>query len=306
MEVSVELFLLRMRKKRSSALLPLDDFDGAKSDLRKVAATALAPLVAGNYKGIVGKSLSCEIKTDQTGFSGTITSGAFGFATKVLDVLDGSTAFTKKKTHADQTPFYIKLFIPDGGATGILALQRFGKSGVNDAVRRLLREHIEANYDKVILDVRPLAPDFVMSRYLTKGRAKAVTFIKNSIPADLAEGVSPTAGAKDRPGKVEVRISSSDQAFFGLERLAKLNATQAKVSDAYSFDQFEPDRVKLEVEVGGRPRIVNLNNHANLRCTFDISDDVKDGDDGYPTNSSVAKATLDIIKMLAPTVGVAL
>lgn len=63
MDVAVELFLLRVRKKYSKALLPLDNFDGAGAVLKDVATAALAPLVAGNYKGSVGKSLSCEMTT---------------------------------------------------------------------------------------------------------------------------------------------------------------------------------------------------------------------------------------------------
>lgn len=306
MDVAIELFLLRVRKKYSKVPLPLDDFDDAGTALKDVATTALAPLVAGNYKGAAGKSLSCEMQVEPTGFSGTITSGEFGFATRVVDVSDGSTAFTKKKTHADQIPFYVKFYVPPKGTTAILALQRLGKRGVNEPVRGLLRDYFIQKFENLTLDIRPLAPDFVMKKYLVDGTPKAVTFVKNSIPADFAEGVTPGAQTKDTKGKVEVRISSPVLQLFQMAKLAQLNDSQSKISDAYSFDKFEPDRVKLEVEVAGRTRIVNLNNHANLRCTFDITDQVKIGDDGYPEKTSVAKATAEIMGLLAPSVGVAL
>jgi len=306
MDVAVELFLLRIRQKNSKKQLPLDDFDGAGSALKDIAAKALAPLVAGNYQGTVGKSLSCEMTVDRTGFSGTITSGEYGFATKVMDVTDGSTAFTKTKTHADQIPFYIKLYVPPKGTTALLALQRLGKRGVNDAIRSLLRDYFAKKHEKLIIDIRPLAPDFVMKKYLVDGTPKAITYVKNSIPADFAEGVKPGDEPKDQKGKVEIRITSPLVDYFHVEKLKNLADGQTKVADIFSFNEFEPDRVKLEVEVGGKSRIVNLNNHANLRCNFDITDDVVVGDDGYPTTASVAKAALSLFKMLGPSAGVAI
>jgi hypothetical protein len=303
MEVALEYFIVRVRERRKTALIPLGAIGPKKVSLIDLVDDALQPVKKGNFKEVaLGKSLSLEgYKKSDVGLEGILMVGAYGLAGSVIDVNDGSKAFDKAKHHAEQVPFYFRLHISKGADQGVLILQRLGPSGINGIVRPLIRDHFNERFGEYMLDIAPMVPDFVFQQYMTYGRPKSVTFIKNSIPADYAEVVS--GKTTEQKGSVEVTIKSPNPALFQPKKLAANKAVD-KVSAIYSFEDFEPDTVKMKVEVGGHTRTINLNNHANMRASFDISDRVDEDKSGYPHVKDVADAAQSILKEVAKAAGV--
>lgn len=304
MEVALEYFILRVRQRRNKALLKLDNFDGAGTALLDVIATSFAPLIKGNYKDILGKSLGIVgLIESNVGLEGTLMVGEYGRASSVIDVTDGSKAFDKDKHHAEQVPYYFRVHIPKAGDQGVLILQRLGGGGITSIIKPIIRDHFGAKFDKHTLDIAPMVPDFVFKRYLTAGTPKSVTFIKNSIPADYADRVA--GKRQEMKGSVEVTVKSSERSFFRLQQLAKA-ASVGNIASVYTFDEFVPDQVKMKVDVGGKIRTINLNNHANLRASFDITDKVQEDASGYPNKKDVSAAAQDILGEVAAAAGIKL
>jgi hypothetical protein len=304
MEVALEFFILRVRKSRKTTLLKLDDFDGAGTALLDVVAKAFAPLIKGNYKGVLGKSLGIiGLKKSPVGIEGTLVVGEYGLASSVIDVNDGSKAFDKDKHHAEQVPYYFRVHIPKGGDQGVLILQRLGVGGITSIVKPIIRDYFGSKFDKHTLDIAPMVPDFVFKRYLTKGTPKSVTFVKNSIPADYADRVA--GKRKEMKGSVEVTIKSSEGSFFRPQKLAEA-ASVGKIASVYTFDEFEPDQVKMKIDVGGKTRTINLNNQANLRASFDVTEKVNEDKSGYPNKKDVSAAAQEILVEVAAAAGVKL
>ena len=304
MEVALEFFILRVRRSRKTAQLKLDDFDGAGAAMLNVIANAFAPLIKGNYKGVLGKSLGIiGLKKSPVGLEGTLVVGEYGLASSVIDVNDGSNAFDKDKHHAEQVPYYFRVHIPVGGDQGVLILQRLGVGGITGIVRPVIRDYFMSKFDNHTLDIAPMVPDFLFKRYLAKGTPKSVTFVKNTIPADYADRVA--GKRKEMKGSVEVTIKSSERSFFRLNELAEA-ASVGNIASVYVFDEFEPDQVKMKIDVGGRNRTINLNNQANLRASFDITDKVNEDKSGYPSTKDISVAAQDILVEVAGAAGVKL
>jgi hypothetical protein len=71
------------------------------------------------------------------------------------------------------------------------------------------------------------------------------------------------------------------------------------VSDLIEIESFAPDNVKVEIGLEGRRRVIDFGKLGRLRASFDISEDIKVGPDGYATLSSLKSASADLIKELA-------
>lgn len=297
---------MRVRERRKTDRLPLHNFDGKGGSLLAVALDALKPMINGNdKKSVPGRSLTVEgFNQAATGMSGVLLVGEYGLESKVIDVNDGKTAFEKAKHHAEQIPFYFRLYVPAGGDQGVLVLQRLGNAGITGIVRQPIHDKFKAKNPTLMLDIAPMVPDFVLARYLHQGKPKSISFIRNSIPPDLADKVS--GKSVETKGRVEVTIKAPSPWFFQPDKLAEALKVSGGVKSVYTFDQFEPDKITLKVEVGGRERTINLNNHANLRASFDVSDNVIEGKDGYPTPESVAAAAQTILTEVADVAGIKL
>jgi hypothetical protein len=294
-----------VRKPRSTKLNSLADIDGAGTTLLSALQKALAPLVKGNFKGVPGKTIELKISsTTDVGFDGILKVGEYGLASDVIDVNDGKKAFSKETFHAEQIPFYVRVHVAKGADQGVLVLQRSGVSGVNSVVKSVFRDYFGKKFPDLRIDIQPMAPDFIMKAYLANGKPRSVTFIKNSIPADKADAVA--GKNKELPGKVEVTIKSSDVSFFQPQKLAKNVGKPGGVLNVYTFDEFDPDKIKMKIEVGGKIRTVNMTNPANLRSSFDITDKVGIERSGHPKISDVRKEANDILEDIAPAIGLKL
>ncbi len=305
MDVGLDIYTVSVRVQRSKTKLVLDDFDGAGSSVLEVMKKALAPLVKGNYKGVPEKTLSIkDLKSTATGFDGLVTIGTYGLASDVVDVNDGSTAFSKDKHHADTQPFYFRLYCPAGGNTALLAAQRLGHSGAGSPLRSVFADHFIASHPQYRLLVGAIAPDYVVDKFIKTGTPKSVRFIKNSIPADFADVVS--GKSKESIGSVEIIVKSKNPIFFRKSQVRTALSSVDGIKSVYSFDAFEPDDVKMQVSVNGKIRTVSLANKGKMRTTFDITDSVTLSPSGYPSRASVATQAHDLMKEVGKPLGIKL
>ena len=305
LEVALDFYLVSVREKRKRAMKMelFSNFNGKGLSAITLMAQALTPLVTGNFKGVPGKSLSViDMKTDKNGFSGTLKVGIYGTASEVINVNDGSSAFAKQTHHAEKIPHYFRCYVPDNGSIGYLICERKGTSSISGMIRSIFRESIENANSDYILDIRSLSPDYVVSRYINDGTPKSVSFIKHSIPADRASAISKTATQAE--GSMEVIYRAKDSNFFRKAEVASSVTKVNGIMDVYAFDDFQPDEVKMTVDVGGKLRTLSLQNKRNMRSSFDITDDVGFDADGMPIFADIDAQAVNLIKEMAKTTGI--
>ncbi|SFS87464.1 hypothetical protein [Brevundimonas viscosa] len=305
MEVAIDFYLISIRRKRKRGLklLPFHDFDGKGTSGVAELAKSLIPMVKGNYKGIPEKTITVKnLKTDKVGFIGTFEQGAYGREGDVIDVTTGNSVLKKKKHHAEKIPYYFRVYVPLGADKGYLITQRLGLSGVSGNLKSIFREYFENAHPEYIVDIRSLAPDFIVKRFIKGGEPRSVTFIKHSIPPDYADVVSGKSVQSE--GSIEVTYKSKEKGFFRKKEVANAITSTQGIKSVYAFDDFEPDDVKMTVDVNGKLRTISLQNQRNVRSSFDITDDVKLASSGYPARADVDAQTVILIKELANATGI--
>lgn len=305
MEVALDFYLISIRRKRKRGLkkLQFHDFDGQGASGVTALSTSLGPLVKGNWKDIPEKTLTVKgLKTDDAGITGTLKVGTYGRAAGVIDVNSGAQAFDKKKWHAEEIPHYFRIYVPAGGDQGYFVTERLGLSGVTGLLRQVFRDYFEKAYPDYSLDIVPMSPDFVVKRFIKAGEPRSVSFIKHSIPADYADVVA--GKSKEQPGSVQVTIKSSDSKLFRKSAVSTAITRVDGIKSVYEFEDFEPDDVKMTVDIGGKLRTVSLQNHKNMRSSFDITDDISWNASGYPNQKDVSDQAISLMKEMSKATGI--
>lgn len=305
MEVALDFYLISIRRKRVKGVktLQFDNFDGKGASGVTQLAASLTPMVAGNYKGVPEKTITVRnLSTNSVGFIGTFDLGSYGREADVIDVNSGASVLQKKKHHAENVPFYFRLYVPSGKDVGYLITQRIGLNGISSVLKEIFRSYFNSSYPDYIIDIRSVAPDFIVRRYINDGEPRSVTFIKHSIPADFADVVSGKSVVST--GSVEVTYKSKDKDFFRRKDVASAITTSAGIKSVYAFDDFDPDDIKMTVDIDGKIRTLSLQNHKKMRSSFDITDSVTAGPSGYPVRSDIDSEAESLIKEMAKATGI--
>jgi|GEM_PF-3730961 len=305
MEVALDFSLISIRKKRSRRInqLPFHDFDGKGANALQHISASLQPLTKGNWKEITKKSLSAHFTNNSNDqIKGIIKVGEYGTSNDLIDTNTGQPAFNKKTFHAEQIPFYFEIRVPVGSSRGFFVTERQGVHGVSSIIGDIIRDYFVQKFPDYVVDINTIVPDFIFDQMLANGTPKSVTFVKNSIPSDFADIVS--GKRKNTKGRVEVKISSSDLAIFRKSAVRQTIKSKKDINTLYSFSPFEPDDVKMKIEIGGKTRTISLQKVSLGRSSFDISNNISYLATGYGDPSSIAKESHSIMKTMSKAAGI--
>jgi len=219
---------------------------------------------------------------------GTTQTGEYGFSSTLYDITKEKPTYKRGPKEAELLPFYFQFYLPAGQTTGVLILERFGQFGIRkmlaDELRRFLSEKIPA----VSICIEPLVDVEFVKKLVHDGNIKRIRFRKLTIPAELCDRY----GHKIQPddGYVEYAIVAKKESILAaFHEMFGGNAAQYQIEDPPNF---ESDRVLIEVDLAGSKRTIDISDLAKMRSYYEVSEDVKFGDDGHPIYESIkAEAT---------------
>ena len=278
--------------------LTLDSFTN-ETDLFYVLLDYLTTLkdkpIKNDYERTVISVSNLTVKGRK--ISGVIQSGLYGVRSKLIDIDTNDIVHMRTVNQAEILPFFFLLDIPKDKNEGMLILQRIGAYGIKTILSQFLEKHFLTNYSDFLLSFKPLVPDQVVKQILFDGRVKKIRFIKYAIPTDGIDGFDE--GHEEIPRNFEMSISASRLPV--LNRFKALFNGSRKVNNLFEIQDygFDYDTIKVEVEMGGSRRIVNLGNWEKVRNYVDISTQVKLGNDGYPMLESIEFIALELNQSLS-------
>lgn len=233
----------------------------------------------------VGTSLGCVLKA-----------GDYGRSHPLVDIKNGKVKYQRLATDAPLEPFYFQLCLPDDRKKGILLCQRIGQSGIRSVVTLILSQLFEAKFKNHHLVVEPLMPAKALEALLKKSKLSSVRFTRQIIPADFADRFNKDKQVQE--GEVELVIRPRRNGFLKTGALVDYLNNRKQMGDLIHIKDFEPDNVKAEIEFSGKIRTIDFGNTDKFKASFDISNDVKTGVDGYATIASLEKVANDLVKDL--------
>ena len=226
--------------------------------------------------------------------SGRMERGDYGFGSTLFDIEDQRVSHDRQPTEADLIPYYFLFEVYPGADEGILILERFGQGGIKGALGSDLLGYMEERFPDVRLDIRPLVPQQLIDQFLRNGRIVRIRLIRFGIPSDIANRYD--VGHEEEEGKAEFRITAKRGRHLPfVDRIGAVLGRRLEVNRFLEVSGFEYDSVKVEIELGGRRRTIDLLHPEHFRASTDVSDEVELDDGRHPDFASID----DIARSLA-------
>lgn len=295
---------IKALRKHHAPNLRLGSFDGGTSALAVVQAQ-LSKHANFSTLRMLQKAFRIDLQPPTPGaIRGVIWVGDYGFSGDIIDTATGQVTYTKKAEEAGPEPFYFHLALPDNETRGILCLQQLGNVGAKSILDNSMLLKFNAAFPDYRMHVKNLSLADELEEHLKNGAIEEVTAEKHEIPADVADQLS---GKKVvREGIISFSVRPKDHGFFKRSGLLAYARGEAPIADVIGVGDIEFDEVTAVARVGNTTKKLILSRPDRLGMSFDISDQVVTGPDGYPTVDSVRQQVDAIMVELAKRGGIVL
>lgn len=279
--------------------LPVQSFcEGG--DLFSVFRSALLLEEGEDKTSLVTKKVSMEIESESAGFiDGWFKVGRSGYGSDIHDE-EGEKVFKREKNHTEFIPLYFQLWAPKKDSdVAILILQSFDKFSVKTHVNdKLLKKFVDLHPEYLLLLMRLF--DVKQAKHaLRHSPIRKVRFIQKKVPKDQADKLRDGAGSYG--GELELVLKTKGDNPFGLrEAIISAVGGQTKINEIIEMDDFDFQDLKVELEIGGAKRTMNIARADNLNTSFDISEDIETDNDGHPVLESIREYCTNLAKNLVP------
>jgi hypothetical protein len=236
-----------------------------------------------------------SVSASPSEIAGIIESGNYGMSSNIVDKTTFKTVHSRERDQAELLPFYFLCSIRPQSDEAILILSRTGTKGIRKDLGKIISKPFENKFLNCEMTISPLVLDVIIEQYLSNGVIKNLKFIKFEISHDLVDSLDEnhteipisreiTYYAKDRNQRFPINIKPLINFLRTPKESRKVNEIlELKESDG------DYDTIKIEVEIGGLKKIINLGNLSRVRNYFDISNDpqLSLGVNGHPTFDSI-------------------
>ena len=184
---------------------------------------------------------------------------------------------------------------------GFLILQRTGQLGIKRLLSEDFNQEFSGLYPQFHLEINPLVPEQLVEDYLSRGRITKIRFVRNSIPTDFADFVNSGGNFRQTTGSMEysIKVGRGQRISVPVPIRQFLNG-ERNLNNLLELQSFEYDNVKIQLELGGSSRTIDLSHLGRLRAHYDVGDDVEIGENGHPLFDSIDGIAMGLLNDISP------
>ena len=199
--------------------------------------------------------------------AGYYKAGVYGHQSEIFNTSSKKTVHIRKKDEADLLPFHFNFYFPvtqniADRTRGLLLLSRINNAGVRSIISPHLIESFSKAHPGLKLKIERFLPEKIVSNFTKDGSVKKIILVKNTLPKDLADAVSPNDYKKVQSMELIIkakRYSKFDDVNWVMNRFKNGNS-KFDPKAIFTLGDFTPDRVKVELTTGGRKRTIDMGN----------------------------------------------
>ena len=211
-----------------------------------------------------------------------IESGRYGYKSNITDKETQKVEYQQKETDAPLMKFYLTILVPKNVENakvykGFMFFQNYGQYGVKTETIRGMKKYFSETFD-FMLWVGNISPEIFVETMLKAESIKKIFFVRNNISFDASDNVRFAYGKEQRVLE-KMRLS---EGF--ISRLRGYLSGSNRIID---FESKDYNDVKLCINMGGRDRIIGLNNIENVSIIESLPDDLKNADGDINTQRLV-------------------
>lgn len=302
--ISLSFYEISVKKRREKELFDLTDFEG--TNILDVFESLIKSL---NRRTFIYKPNKQALsiyhdKDDEKAkifyrkgqfFSCLLCKGDYGSITPIVNTSLDDISYTKKIDDADMIPLYFGSKIRSGYKKGVIAFQGIGTNSAKSLFQIALKEHMENNHNDFIVSLESVVPDKLIEELIENGFVQSFRFIKNTIPTDKVNFLDREISPLD--GSAEFIIKMKEKSPYFKKKLKK-----AVKNDGLGFvtiKDFIPDETKVEVKVGKKTKVINIDALKKISGRIDISDEVDLNNKGIPRFEDVDENAVDFLNAIS-------
>ncbi len=234
--------------------------------------------------------------------AGKYETGEHGLSSTIYDVAQSAIFHEKRKSEADMLPFFFSFVLPNSDLVpkrkkGILLLSRTKNFGIRTLTIPHLKNYIETRFPGYHFNIRKIFPTALAHTLLNQGTLKAIRLIKYQIPSSLEDFLDQDDQASVQTVEVVLKAKRNGS-FLSKERFAQILSGTGTYRDLYESTDMACDNVKLDVEIGGKLRRIDIGKQ-RVSSNIDVTDEINVDDTGFPSVESwFAKADEIAVSLL--------
>ena len=286
--ISLTPYSIRIRERmaRKGKFLPITKFDGSSNLFEIFDRVVLSG--TQQIPSSPNRSFSPRTKKSTSTYrDGWLEIGNSGYGSRFQDK-SGAQVFKREREHTEFIPLYFQLSAKDSYSdVAILMLQSFDRSSLKTPLHQILKSHFDVHHDNYTIHVSKIFNREMARRALRRSPIQRVRCIRRLSPKDQADVV--LNGRSYDEGEIELILKSAGGNPFGLrDAVLDVLSGSRRINEVMEFENIDFNQVKVEIEVQGRTRTLNLAAPDKLDTSFDISDDIEfDPVDGHPELESI-------------------
>ena len=245
------------------------------------------------------------LQTDRTAWlvNGIVETGEYGYTADLFNVGTRTVSYQRIGTDAEMMPFYFLAHLPSHRDEGVILLQRRSNIGIRTTFLNDFAKYFEESNNGVRVNVNPLVPPQLIEEYLQNGRLTNIRFIRFGLPSDLADAYD-TGGHEEIGGTAELVVRPKrGQSIPLVNKIRDVLAGKIKIKEMVELTNHEYDNVKVEIDVMGSKKTLDLSDVMKMRTNVDITSDVRIKDDGHPEFDSIDTVAQNLMNSLLAQIG---
>lgn len=301
---SLSCYSIRIRDNDSDEYLRLDRFGGSQHLLgvfvQYLAERRAHYSVKGGNQRVL---LIRRFENQDELVRGIVETGEFGYEADLRDVETTNLTYKRTTNDAEMMPFYFLAYLPFNLDEGVLILQRRAQYGIRTVFLQDFADYFRQHYPGIAVEINPLLPDQLIREFLQDGRLTKLRFVRFSIPSDITDAYEG-GGHVEQSGQMELVIKAGrNQSIPLVDRIRDVIDGDRKVKELIELKDFDYDTVKVELEVGGSRRTVDLSKTFKLRAYYDITSELEIDPSGHPRFASIDRIASDLLQNLRKALG---
>ncbi len=250
-----------------------------------------------------------QINTNHATAKGIINMGQYGQSAELMDVTSINKTYSQSPNEAAMTPHYFQAYLPPGSDHGILILQKNSGKGAQGILFHDFNTYSKNYQPNGTLNFKTLIPlDYI--DYLRKeGRMTKITFLKKELHHDIQSKFQSTFH------NAQSRLTGSAELTYKPQRSGLFPHALYEWGLSLLKDQTQKDRmatvigqeyneVKLEIEIGGRKKTVNIDRFDTLKTDLDITEKLCKNNEGHPEFDSIDTLATELLTGILEDLGV--
>ena len=240
--------------------------------------------------------------------AGKYETGEHGLESTIYDVENRAVSHQKGTSEADMFPFYFSFVLPNSDQLskrkkGLLLLSRTKAYGIRTITIPHLKKHIEARFPGYSFNIKRVFPAALAQTLLSQGTLKAIRLIKYQVPSSLEDFLDRDDRASVQTVEIVLK-ARKNSSFFSKERFLQLLSGNGSFRALYESADMACDNVKLDVEIGGKLRRINVGKQL-VSSNIEITDEIEVDATGFPSKESWFKKADEIASSLLETMDIA-